>query len=160
MIWLCEMTGKAILKLDAARLRRAPPESRSLARYGNAGPLNGEVFNALGAKIRGQEQAARRASASSCFSPHPDDDVISMGGILRKLHQNDNDIIVAYMTCGNIAVFDHDVRRYVDFLRRFGRDFDIERRESRRADRGGRASSSTRSSRARSTSPKCRTSSA
>jgi glucosamine-6-phosphate deaminase len=37
-----------------------------------------------------------------------------MGGILRKLVENDNDIIVAYMTSGNIAVFDHDVRRYVD----------------------------------------------
>jgi glucosamine-6-phosphate deaminase len=41
-----------------------------------------------------------------------------MGGILRKLVENDNDIIVAYMTSGNIAVFDHDVRRYVDFLER------------------------------------------
>ena len=55
-----------------------------------------------------------------CFSPHPDDDVISMGGILRKLTQNGNEITVAYMTSGNIAVFDHDVRRYVDFLRAAG----------------------------------------
>jgi glucosamine-6-phosphate deaminase len=58
------------------------------------------------------------------FSPHPDDDVISAGGILNKLHQNGNDILVAYQTSGNIAVFDHEVRRYLDFLRRFGRDFD------------------------------------
>jgi glucosamine-6-phosphate deaminase len=41
-----------------------------------------------------------------------------MGGILRKLVENGNDITVAYMTSGNIAVFDHDVRRYVDFLER------------------------------------------
>ena len=41
-----------------------------------------------------------------------------MGGILRKVVENDNDVIVAYMTSGNIAVFDHDVRRYVDFLER------------------------------------------
>jgi glucosamine-6-phosphate deaminase len=41
-----------------------------------------------------------------------------MGGILRKLVENDNEIIVAYMTSGNIAVFDYDVRRYVDFLER------------------------------------------
>jgi LmbE family N-acetylglucosaminyl deacetylase len=40
------------------------------------------------------------------FSPHPDDDVISMGGILRKLWENENAIVVAYMTSGNIAVFD------------------------------------------------------
>ncbi len=51
-----------------------------------------------------------------CFSPHPDDDVISMGGILRKLVENENEITVAYMTSGNIAVFDHDVRRHLDFL--------------------------------------------
>src|SRR5262249_34551828 len=53
-----------------------------------------------------------------CFSPHPDDDVISMGGMLRKLVLNENAITVAYMTSGNIAVFDHDVRRYLDFLER------------------------------------------
>ena len=39
-----------------------------------------------------------------------------MGGILRKLVENENEITVAYMTSGNIAVFDHDVRRYLDFL--------------------------------------------
>jgi len=39
-----------------------------------------------------------------------------MGGILRKFVENDNDVTVAYMTSGNIAVFDHDVRRYLDFL--------------------------------------------
>src|SRR5207237_6401279 len=40
-------------------------------------------------------------------------------------HQNKNDILVAYQTSGNIAVFDHEVRRYADFLRRFGNDFDL-----------------------------------
>ncbi|HEX6106130.1 MAG TPA: PIG-L family deacetylase, partial [Gemmatimonadales bacterium] len=48
--------------------------------------------------------------------------VISMGGILRKFFENGNDIIVAYMTSGNIAVFDHDVHRYVDFLERLDRE--------------------------------------
>jgi glucosamine-6-phosphate deaminase len=75
------------------------------------------AFNALGAKIRGKSKlpAGRRVL---CFSPHPDDDVISMGGLLGKLVENRNEIVVAYMTSGNIAVFDHDVRRYVDFLER------------------------------------------
>jgi glucosamine-6-phosphate deaminase len=45
-----------------------------------------------------------------------------MGGTLRKLHENENEIAVAYMTSGNIAVFDHEVRRYLDFVQRFGRD--------------------------------------
>ena len=42
--------------------------------------------------------------------------MISMGGTLRKLVLNQNDITVAYMTSGNVAVFDHDVRRYLDWL--------------------------------------------
>jgi glucosamine-6-phosphate deaminase len=52
------------------------------------------------------------------FAPHPDDDVISLGGILRKLAENENEILVAYMTSGNIAVFDHDVQRHLDFAER------------------------------------------
>jgi glucosamine-6-phosphate deaminase len=57
------------------------------------------------------------------FSPHPDDDVISAGGVLRKLHQNGNHIVIAYQTSGNIAVFDHEVRRYLGFLGRTAADF-------------------------------------
>jgi glucosamine-6-phosphate deaminase len=75
----------------------------------------------LGAKIRGKSKLPR-GTRIVVFSPHPDDDVISMGGILRKLVENQNQIIVAYMTSGNIAVFDHDVRRYVDFLVRLKND--------------------------------------
>jgi glucosamine-6-phosphate deaminase len=75
----------------------------------------------LGAKIRGKSKLPRGARIV-VFSPHPDDDVISMGGILRKLIENKNEITVAYMTSGNIAVFDHDVRRYVDFMLRLQHD--------------------------------------
>ncbi|MFN2637786.1 MAG: glucosamine-6-phosphate deaminase, partial [Gemmatimonadaceae bacterium] len=123
VIWLSETTGKSVLKLDESDYREHHL-SPLLARYGKAGPLNGAVFNALIAKIRGRSKlpAGKRVIV---FSPHPDDDVISMGGMLNKLHQNKNDIIVAYQTSGNIAVFDHEVRRYADFLRRFGSDFDI-----------------------------------
>jgi len=121
VIWLSQKTGKSILKLDPDDYREHHL-SALLARHGSAGPLNGEVFNALISKIRGRSKlpAGKRIIV---FSPHPDDDVISMGGILNKLHQNGNEITVAYQTSGNIAVFDHEVRRYVDFLRRFERDF-------------------------------------
>lgn len=121
VIWLSETVGKSVLKLDSLAYREHHLSSL-LARYGSAGPLNGEVFNALLSKIRGRSRlpAGKRIIV---FSPHPDDDVISMGGILNKLHQNENGIIVAYQTSGNIAVFDHEVRRYLDFLRRFRRDF-------------------------------------
>jgi glucosamine-6-phosphate deaminase len=116
VVWLAERTGKAILKLTAADYSEHHL-SPLLARAGAAGPLNGEVFNRLREKIRGRRRlpAHRRVLV---FSPHPDDDVISMGGILRKLWQNENAIVVAYMTSGNIAVFDHDVRRHLDFVER------------------------------------------
>ena len=93
------------------------------------------VFNALGAKIRGRSKLPR-GKRIICFSPHPDDDVISMGGILRKLVENENEITVAYMTSGNIAVFDHDVRRYLDFLRRLAGE--QRHRGGRRGRRAGR----------------------
>jgi glucosamine-6-phosphate deaminase len=53
------------------------------------------------------------------FSPHPDDDVISMGGTVIRLVEQGHDVHVAYMTSGNIAVFDHDARRFVDFVEEF-----------------------------------------
>jgi glucosamine-6-phosphate deaminase len=123
VIWLSETTGKSVLKLDENDYREHHL-SPLLSRHGKAGPLNGEVFNALIAKIRGRSKLPT-GKRIVVFSPHPDDDVISMGGLLNKLHQNRNEIIVAYQTSGNIAVFDHEVRRYADFIRRFGNDFDI-----------------------------------
>jgi glucosamine-6-phosphate deaminase len=121
VIWLSQSTGKSILKLDPEDYREHHLSSL-LARYGSAGPLNGEIFNALISKIRGRSKlpSGKRVIV---FSPHPDDDVISMGGILNKLHQNGNEIVVAYQTSGNIAVFDHEVRRYLDWLQRFAHDF-------------------------------------
>jgi glucosamine-6-phosphate deaminase len=119
--WLSDVTHKSILKLDSLDYRENHLSSL-LARYQEAGPLNGEVFNALISKVRGRSKLPANRNII-VFSPHPDDDVISMGGMLNKLHQNHNNIIVAYQTSGNIAVFDHEVRRYVDFLRRFDRDF-------------------------------------
>jgi glucosamine-6-phosphate deaminase len=125
VIWLSQETGKAILKLTQRDYADARMSSL-VAKFGSPGEVNGKVFNILGAKIRGKSKLAMGRKVV-CFSPHPDDDVISMGGILRKLVENDNDIIVAYMTSGNIAVFDHDVRRYIDFLERMASEDQIER---------------------------------
>jgi glucosamine-6-phosphate deaminase len=120
VVWLSQQTGRAILKLTQ-RDYAEHGMSSLVARYGTPGAVNGEVFNALGAKIRGKSKLPK-GRRTICFSPHPDDDVISMGGILRKFVENDNDMLVAYMTSGNIAVFDHEVRKYVDFLRRLDHD--------------------------------------
>lgn len=116
VVWLSLTTGRAVLKLTQ-RDYAEHKLSSLVARHGTAGEVNGRVFNALGAKIRGKSKLPR-GRRIVVFSPHPDDDVISMGGMLRKLVENENAITVAYMTSGNIAVFDHDVRRYVDFLTR------------------------------------------
>ena len=127
VVWLSQQTGKAILKLTQ-RDYAEHKLSSLVARFGSPGTANGEVFNMLGAKIRGKSKLPRSARIV-VFSPHPDDDVISMGGILRKLIENKNEITVAYMTSGNIAVFDHDVRRYVDFMVRLQHDREIGRSE-------------------------------
>jgi glucosamine-6-phosphate deaminase len=124
--WLSRQTQKAILKLT----QRDYSEHRLsslVAAHGTPGALNGLVFNALGAKIRGRSKLPR-GQRIICFSPHPDDDVISMGGILRKLVENENAITVAYMTSGNLAVFDHDVRRHLDFLGRVAGEHGIAER--------------------------------
>src|SRR6266581_3247773 len=116
VVWLAERSGKAVLKL-AARDYAENHLSPLLARAGSAGPINGQVFNRLRDKIRGRAKLPAHERVL-VFSPHPDDDVISMGGILRKLWENENQIVVAYMTSGNIAVFDHDVTRHLDFVAR------------------------------------------
>lgn len=116
VVWLAGMSGKAILKLTAFDYRENHL-SPLLSKHGSAGEINGEVFNRLRDKIRGRSKLPQ-GKRVVVFSPHPDDDVISMGGILRKLAENRNEIVVAYMTSGNIAVFDHDVRRHLDFVER------------------------------------------
>jgi glucosamine-6-phosphate deaminase len=123
VVWLSLQTGRAILKLTQ-RDYAEHGMSSLVALRGSPGAVNGEVFNALGSKIRGKSKLPT-GKRTIVFSPHPDDDVISMGGILRKFVQNGNAMLVAYMTSGNIAVFDHDVRRYVDFLRRLATESGI-----------------------------------
>ena len=125
VIWLSQQTDKAILKLTQ-RDYSDHRMSSLVAKHGTPGEVNGKVFNILGAKIRGKSKLPMKQRII-CFSPHPDDDVISMGGILRKLVENGNEITVAYMTSGNIAVFDHDVRRYVDYLERLAAEGMVDR---------------------------------
>ena len=122
VVWLSQATGKSVLKLDDEDYREHHLGAL-LARNGSSAALNGVVFNALGAKIRGRSKLPE-GRCIVVFSPHPDDDVISAGGTLWKLGQNKNEVVVAYLTSGNIAVFDHEVRRYLDFIRRTAGDFE------------------------------------
>ena len=152
VVWLSHQAEKAILKLtqrDYAEHRL----SSLVARHGSPGALNGVVFNALGAKIRGRSKLPRDQRVI-CFSPHPDDDVISMGGILRTGRERER-VTVAYMTSGNIAVFDHDVRRHLDFLRRLAAERHLDADAvGRPGPAGGRVPGVARS-RATWTSPRC-----
>ena len=59
------------------------------------------------------------------FSPHPDDDVISMGGTFIRLHDHGHEVHVAYQTSGNIAVFDDEVVRFADFAKDFHQVFGL-----------------------------------
>ncbi len=131
VIWLSRRTRKPILHL-ANEDYRAHHLASLVARHGSAEPLNGQVFNALIAKIRGKSRLPRGHEVV-VFSPHPDDDVISMGGMLAKLVENGNRVTVAYQTSGNIAVFDHEVRRYLDFMKRAAGAVDLGGPERARA---------------------------
>ncbi|MGH7481245.1 MAG: glucosamine-6-phosphate deaminase [Longimicrobiales bacterium] len=120
VIWLSQESATPILKLSGPDYAENHLGSLG-ARYASVDILNKSIFSRLAAKIRDNARLPREQRVI-VFSPHPDDDVISMGGTLRKLDENDNELTVAYMTSGNIAVFDHEVRRYLDFVRRFRRE--------------------------------------
>ncbi len=89
-----------------------------LRERGPAERIGDEVFHDRLATIK-PYPAGREPKTVLVFSPHPDDDVISMGGTIIRLVEQGHEVHVAYMTSGNIAVFDHDARRFVDFVDEF-----------------------------------------
>lgn len=127
VIWLSLTTEKPILKLTDEDYKDGSL-SDLLVEAGNAYQLNIQVFNTIQNTITGwpggkpnsddtnrPERAQPFPKRSIIFSPHPDDDVISMGGTLLRLVDQKHDVHVAYQTSGNIAVFDDDARRFADF---------------------------------------------
>jgi len=116
VIWLSGRLGKPVLRLEAADFYRNHLHDLVRA-YPSVDTLCLGVFEDLRRRITYTDRLPRRQRAI-VFSPHPDDDVISMGGMLDKLVQNENEVTVAYMTNGSVAVFDSDVRRYLGFARR------------------------------------------
>ena len=115
VIWLAERTGKAILTLDESDFHRHYLHSLANA-YANSDDLCKHVFERLRQRIAYAEDLPSN-ERMILFSPHPDDDVISMGGMLDRSVRNGNDMTVAYMTNGSVAVFDADVRRHLRFMR-------------------------------------------
>ena len=135
IVWLCQLTGKPILKLTNKDYNENGL-SELLALYGSAYNVNIKIFNDLQHTITGwpggkpnaddtyrPERAKPYPKRVIVFSPHPDDDVISMGGTIRRLVEQKHDVHVAYETSGNIAVGDEEVIRFLHFINGFNQLF-------------------------------------
>ena len=134
VIWLAERVSKAILKLEAEDYNEHGLQEL-LAERGSVYDINLEVFRSVQRAITGWpggKPAGRKRSGDIdrprdevfpkrilVFSPHPDDDVISMGGTLIRLVDQGHEVHVAYQTSGNIAVFDSEALRFADFVAHF-----------------------------------------
>ncbi len=129
IVWLCEKTGKPILKLTNKDYNQNGLDEL-LVKYGSAYDVNIQIFNDLQHTITGwpggkpnaddtnrPERALPYPKKVLVFSPHPDDDVISMGGTFQRLVDQHHEVHVAYQTSGNIAVGDEEVVRYVSLMR-------------------------------------------
>jgi glucosamine-6-phosphate deaminase len=124
LIWLSLEVGKGLLKLSEDDFREH--ELHELLReHGPAQRLGRRVFDELMGTIC-TNPAGTQPQIVLVFSPHPDDDAISMGGTLIRLVEQGHHVYVAYMTSGNIAVFDHDAWRFTDFVAEFNRLFKID----------------------------------
>jgi glucosamine-6-phosphate deaminase len=128
VIWLARTVQKAILKLTDEDYNEHGLQDLLAAR-GDAYDINIEVFRALqktitgwpgGKPERADEVFPKRVVV---FSPHPDDDVISMGGTFIRLCEQGHEVHVAYQTSGNIAVWDEAALRHMDFVREFAAAF-------------------------------------
>jgi glucosamine-6-phosphate deaminase len=140
VIWLAQTMKKPILKLTEEDYNESGLQDL-VAAHGPAYDINIDVFRAIQETITGwpggkpdprkRPGDIRRRTDSIfpkrvlIFSPHPDDDVISMGGTLLRLVDQGHEVHVAYQTSGNIAVFDGDAVRFADFVAEFNRQFGV-----------------------------------
>ena len=141
VIWLALKCEKPILKLTDEDYNEHGLQDL-LSNRGRAYDINIEVFRGLqdtitgwpggkpggGRRVRGVDAAAGDEEFPKriiVFSPHPDDDVISMGGTFIRLCEQGHDVHVAYQTSGNIAVWDESADRHVDFIEEFCKAFGV-----------------------------------
>ncbi|MFZ2430024.1 MAG: glucosamine-6-phosphate deaminase [Lutibacter sp.] len=126
IVWLCEKVNKPVLKLNDKHYNDHGM-SGLLAEEGPAYDINIKMFNKLQRTITGwpggkpnaddlnrPERALPAKKKVLIFSPHPDDDVISMGGTFDRLVEQGHEVYVAYQTSGNIAVSDEEALRYAE----------------------------------------------
>jgi len=128
--------GKPVLKLTSKDYNEHGM-SDLLSLYGQAYDINIEVFNYLQHTITGwpggkpnaddthrPERAFPAKKKVIIFSPHPDDDIISMGGTFQRLHDQGHDVHIVYQTSGNIAVADDEALRFAEFVVDFNEKFE------------------------------------
>jgi len=131
VVWLSLKLNKAILKLTDEDYNNNGM-AQLVTEQGPAYNINIKIFNELQRTITGwpggkpgvddssrPERAEPARKNVILFSPHPDDDVISMGGTFIRLADQGHDVHVAYQTSGNTAVWDDDVLRYLEFVQDF-----------------------------------------
>ena len=126
VLWLSELTDKSILKLTDKDYNNNGM-SGLLSAVGNAYDLNIKIFNKMQHTITGWPAGKPNADDTNrperadipkkriiIFSPHPDDDVISMGGTFDRLVEQGHEVHVAYQTSGNIAVSDEEALKFAE----------------------------------------------
>ncbi len=137
VLWLCTQTGKPLLKLTERDYNDFGLSDLITSHIFSK--INIKVFNDLQHTITGwpggkpnvddstrPERALPFPKLVALFSPHPDDDVISMGGTFARLVEHGHDVHVAYQTSGSIAVSDDDAIRYLDFVRNYEKIYNID----------------------------------
>ncbi len=138
VVWLSQKLNKPILKLTEEDYK-LNELGDLIVHYSSAQELNVKMFSVFQHTITGwpggkpntddtnrPERSTPAKKRVILFSPHPDDDVISMGGTFIRLIEQGHDVHVAYQTSGNIAVFDGDARRFADFAFDFMEELGIE----------------------------------
>ena len=119
VIWLARHCEKSILKLSREDYENYHLQSLLVAIDYEVYHLNYQVHESLLEAFdtwnSTKKADAKNLSTALIFSPHPDDDVISMGGTFIQLVDNGFDVHVAYQTSGNIAVYDDEVIRFMQF---------------------------------------------
>jgi len=150
VIWLARKLDKPILKLTEEEYNEAGLQDL-VAERGPAYDINVDVFRERAETITGwpggKPAAMKRPGDIPrtgddvfpkrvvVFSPHPDDDVLSMGGTLIRLQEHGHEVHVAYQTSGNLAVFDADAVRFAQFALDFNRIFGLDPVEAARIER-------------------------
>ncbi len=138
IVWLCDVVDKPILKLTNKDYNDNGL-SELITLYGSAYNVNIKIFNDLQHTITGwpggkpdaddtnrPERAAPYPKRVIIFSPHPDDDVISMGGTFQRLVNQGHEVHVAYQVSGNIAVGDEELIRSISVMKSVTQKFDPE----------------------------------